>query len=212
MNNLKGFVGNLLCKNRLGGEKLLTKSGSEEKLACAVVIMCKQRSSPAESLVSVGLPGLEHALGMLIVIPKLLGGEADGDGSRGGIRATDCRDGLGDISDGGHNGTRGDLGIFASLFQSCETFHDLRLKSRQVHMWLIFGVGFKERSADRLNVGLELGINIGLKGGLGVGLNGGEVGGHWEVLEGLSLNADGLDGGGKDGDESDSHGSRSFDF
>ena len=79
-------------------------------------------------------------------------------------------------------------------------------------MRLGFGVGFEERSAGRLNVGLELGFNIGLEGGLNRGLNGGEVVGQWEVLEGLSLDADGLDGGGKDGDKSDSHGSRSFDF
>ena len=82
---------------------LLTKSGGKEELACAVVIMCKRRSSLAESLVPVGNIGLEKALGMLIVIPKLLGGQANGDGSRGGIRAANCRDGLGDIRNGGHD-------------------------------------------------------------------------------------------------------------
>ena len=42
-------------------------------------------------------------------------------------------------------------------------------------MRLGFGVGFEERSAGRLNVGLELGFNIGLEGGLNRGFNGGEV-------------------------------------
>ena len=60
--------------------------------------------------------GLEKALGKLIVIPKLLGGQANGGGRRGGHRAANCRDGLDDIIDGGHDFSWGDL--FTSLFQS----------------------------------------------------------------------------------------------
>ena len=68
------------------------------------MIECKRRSSlvvVVESLVSVFLIGLPKALGFLIVIPKLLGGHHNGDGTRGGIHATNYRECLNDIIDDG---------------------------------------------------------------------------------------------------------------
>ena len=75
--------------------------------------------------------GLEKALGKLIVIPKLLGGQGYGGSRRGGHRAANCRDGLDDIIDGGHDFSWGDL--FTGLFQSQERLHDLCLKGLHVH-------------------------------------------------------------------------------
>ena len=77
-------------------------------------------------------------------------------------------------------------------------------------LWLLF-----------LSLGLELGLNLGLEGSLngglglgldgdcGVGLSGGIAQWRGGLLGGLNLNGLG-DGGGKDGDKSDSHGSRSW--
>ena len=174
----------------------------------------------AESRVAVFLPVREEALGFSVVVIKLLTCGGNGHGTRFFIRAADGLGGLGDLTYDGHNGTRGDLGIFPGLFHSIESFHDLCLKGRRVHRHLASG-GIDVGSADSINVGLELGLNLGLEGGLnvgfGLGLDGdcgdglsvGEAERRRDVLGGL--NFDGLgDGGGKDGDESDSHGSRSW--
>ena len=180
--------------------------------------LCKQRSLMAESRVAVLLPVREEALGFRVVVIKLLGCGGNGRETRFFVRAAEGLGGLGDLTDDGHNGTRGDLGIFPGLFHSIESFHDLRLKGIHVHRNL---GGFDVGSAYSINVGLELGLNLGLEGGLNaglglgldgdcsVGLSGGVAEWRGDLLGGL--NFDGLgDGGGKGGDESDSHGSRSW--
>ena len=156
----------------------------------------------AESLVSVGLPGLEGALGMLVVIPELLGGEANGDGRGGSDGSTNGDDGLGDITNSGHDAAHGELRVLGEVL---EVLNDLVLEGLDIHAGLSesLGVGSDGGGADSLDEGLKLGLNISLKLSLGLDVDSREFVGLGEVLE-----AGGLNDGSKSGDESDSHGDK----